>query len=529
VTRAEPACIALPEPGAEAALLPLLDTLRVAVTTFDTQGRLTYANAHLNYLFACLPPREELVGLGYGELLRLVAAGGEIAPAVLAGGIDAFVAACLAQLQPGNFLPRDIDLAGGRVVEVKARRSPGGDAILLWSDVTQARAQFSRLEEAVALSADAFAFYDRDDRLVMANALYARFVGVELDALPGRTFREVMTMVALSGRTVLETDPQVWMQRRMVIHAQPAGHVTVKTNDGRAWLVRDRATSDGGRAVIFTDITDKVRAEAALAEQEDALERSRAEARRQSDYLADLARRLDQATARADSAKTTLLRTMSHELKTPLNAILGFSDLMATMADRLSADQVREYAGLIRQGGTNLLKIINQIMDLTKISAGRYELHRTPVDVGAMLWLGRDGFGELAAQRGLTIDAGRVSLGMMADADEAVLAAMIHGLIDNAVTHTDPGCKVSLSAARQDGMIVIGVHDNGRGVPAEDLARIQEPFEHGGRGEGAHHTQGAGLGLTLIKAFAGLHGGRLELSSGNGDGFTARLILPASA
>ena len=78
-------------------------------------------------------------------------------------------------------------------------------------------------------------------------------------------------------------------------------------------------------------------------------------------------------------------------------------------------------------------------------------------------------------------------------------------------------------------MIVIGVHDNGRGVPAEDLARIQEPFEHGGRGEGAHHTQGAGLGLTLIKAFAGLHGGRLELSSGNGDGFTARLILPASA
>src|SRR5690606_2298543 len=128
-----------------------------------------------------------------------------------------------------------------------------------------------------------------------------------------------------------------------------------------------------------------------------------AEARRQSGYLADLTRRLDQATARADSAKTTFLRTMSHELKTPLNAILGFSDLMATMAARLSPAQIQEYAALIHQGGANLLKIITQIMDLTKISAGRYELQRGAVDAGAILWLERDNCGEHAARCGVTI------------------------------------------------------------------------------------------------------------------------------
>src|SRR6185312_5255161 len=193
-----------------------------------------------------------------------------------------------------------------------------------------------------------------------------------------------------------------WVTRRMRGHRSDASADTLQTTSGHAYLVRDRATSDGGRAVVFTDITEKSRAEDALAQTQTVLESSRDKA--PTGYLADLTKRLDSATAQADKAKTTLLRTMSHELKTPLNAILGFSDLMATLADRVSADQIREYAGLIRQGGTNLLKIINQIMDLTKISAGRYELHRAAVDVGALLWLERDAFCEPATQRGVAID-----------------------------------------------------------------------------------------------------------------------------
>jgi signal transduction histidine kinase len=230
-----------------------------------------------------------------------------------------------------------------------------------------------------------------------------------------------------------------------------------------------------------------------------------------------------------DSAKTTLLRTMGHELKTPLNAILGFSDLMATLSDTLGPEQIREYAGLVHQGGTNLLKMINQIMDLTKISAGRYDLRRSGVDAGGLLWLARDAFLERAQARGITIDAGPAPVGMMVDADEAVLSAMIHSLLDNAVTFTRAGGIVTLAAQAEAGLVRITVQDNGPGVAPDDLARIQQPFEHAGRSEGSQHSKGAGLGLTLVKAFVELHGGKLELSSRQGEGFTASLLLPAAA
>jgi signal transduction histidine kinase len=117
----------------------------------------------------------------------------------------------------------------------------------------------------------------------------------------------------------------------------------------------------------------------------------------------------------------------------------------------------------------------------------------------------------------------------MVDADEAVLTVMLHNLVDNAVTFTREGGRVTLSAAAGAAGMVVAVEDNGHGVPPEDLARIQEPFEHAGRNEAAEHSRGAGLGLTLVRAFAELHGGKLELSSSPGLGFRAALVLPPAA
>jgi signal transduction histidine kinase len=115
----------------------------------------------------------------------------------------------------------------------------------------------------------------------------------------------------------------------------------------------------------------------------------------------------------------------------------------------------------------------------------------------------------------------------MADADETVFTAMMHSLVDNAVTFARG--TVVLSAVLCEAGIAVTVRDDGAGVAPEDLARIQEPFEHAGRGEGAEHSKGAGLGLTLVKAFAELHGGGLELSSEPGAGFCATVTLPAAA
>jgi two-component system cell cycle sensor histidine kinase PleC len=512
-----------------AALLATLDSLRCAITIFDSAGRLLHANAHLNYLFRSFPPRQALIGRRYEELVRLEIAGGEIAPAALAGGVKPFIAQRLEQLKENAFAPHDVALRDHRVVEIKARRGKDGSTVLLWTDVTAARAQLIRLQEAVALSAEAFAFYDANDRLILANDLYAHLCGVQtLDQLMGKSFPEIAAMGAYSGRILLDETPEQWLERRLHSHRAHAGAMTLRTNTGEAYLVRDRASPDGGRVMIFTDVTDKIRAETALAEQGHALADSRARTEQQSSYLADLASRLDQASASVDSAKTTLLRTMGHELKTPLNAILGFSDLMGTLADTMGPEQIREYAGLVHQGGDNLLKIINQIMDLTKISAGRYDLRRVPVDAGGLLWMAREAFLAPALARGIAIDADRCPVGLLADADEAVLSAMMHSLLDNAVTFTT-GNRIILSASAGKAGITLTVEDNGLGVAPEDLARIQEPFEHAGRGEGSQHAKGAGLGLTLVKAFAELHGGGLELDSRPGKGFRATVMLPAAS
>ena len=509
-----------------AALLDVLDALRAALTIFDAQGRLLHANAHLNYLLRGLPPLHHLIGRRYEDLVRMEIAGGQIAASALAGGPDAFVARRLSQLRPGNYAPVDVALSDHRVLELKARHTPEGHVAILWSDVTAARAQMARLEEAVRLSADAFALFDHEDRLLMGNELYGQLVGVKVEDLVGIPFPEIAAMVAFNGRLALDEPPQIWLERRLKGHRQRAAHATLRTSDDKSYLVRDRATPDGGRAMVFTDITDKVRAETALIEQQGALADSLEQAKRQSSYLADLTQQLDQDSAKVASAKTTLLRTMGHELKTPLNAILGFSDLMGTLADGLTPEQVREYAGLIHQGGANLLKMINQIMDLTKISAGRYDLRRGAVDAGSALWLTRDVFTAKAQARGVTIDADQAPIGLMVDADESVFTAMMHSLVDNAVTFTAPGCTVRLSVTVHPAGIAATVADDGPGVSPDDLARIQEPFEHGGRNEAAEHATGAGLGLTLVKAFAELHGGRLELDSGPGAGFRARVILP---
>jgi signal transduction histidine kinase len=331
----------------------------------------------------------------------------------------------------------------------------------------------------------------------------------------------------------IDGDRQAWIERRLDLHNAPAGAMTLEMSNGAAYLVRDRRTRDG-RVTVLTDITDERRAEAALAEQGHALERTRAElaqtqhdARNQATYLADLTRRLDAASASADTTKKTLLRTMSHELKTPLNAIIGFSDLLGQMADRFDTSQVREYATLIHAGGHNLLRLINQILDLTKIAAGRFELQRERLDVGGALWAAKDSYGERAAAKNIAIDVEACPFGLVAELDEHAFGQMITQLMNNAIAFAPHGSTIRLSAEAAGGLVSLRIADSGPGVAAEDLARILEPFEQVGRGT-TDHTHGAGLGLTLTKAFAELHGGSLSIESAPGKGFAATITLPAA-
>ncbi len=518
------------------AVLEALDALRVAITVFDRQHRLVYANAQYNYLYRSLPLHETLIGHSYEALVRLEIEGGEIAHSALLDGVEAYVARRIAQFTPGEYRPVDVPRADGRVIEIKARQARSGGWIALLSDVTDARHNFMRLEDAIALSADAFAFFDARDRLAMCNALFAQLHGAaQQGELKGWTFSEIVERSARSGRFVIEGGIEDWLEHRHEAHQAPAGALTVTSTGGCAYLVRDRITRDGGRVIVFTDVTDRRRAESTVEEQTRALKQTRrALARTQTEveknerYLADLNAKLGAAEAEASTAKTTFLRTMSHELKTPLNAIIGFSDLLRQMSDRVTPEQVAEYAGLIHQGGHNLLKMIVQILDLTKIAAGRYDLHRAAVDAGAILWNVKGDFENRALAKGLSIDADSCPLGFCVRADENTLRAMCSQLVENAVHFTPQGGRITMLAETIDGRARLMVHDNGPGVAPQDLARILKPFEQSAGNGTTQHSYGAGLGLTLVKELAELNGGTLRLDSKLGAGFTATIELPAA-
>ena len=210
--------------------------------------------------------------------------------------VDAFVARRRAQLTEGEYRPLDIRLSDGRVVEIKARRTRRGGWIALWSDVTYARHAQARLEDAVALSADAFAFFDHDDVLAMCNDAYAAFYGrAHASEIIGKRFADLITHAYDSHLLAAGEDRQAWIARRLEAHRAPAGVMTVELANGEAYLMRDRLTGEGGRVVVFTDVTDRRRAETALEEQTRALAETRSAAAAQADYLADLTRRFDEA------------------------------------------------------------------------------------------------------------------------------------------------------------------------------------------------------------------------------------------
>jgi two-component system, cell cycle sensor histidine kinase PleC len=512
--------VELGDTGADVApvVLDALDCLRVAVTIFDSDERLLYANAHYNYLFRSMPRAEALPGRTYDELIRLEIVGGETA---LDGGIEDYVAARRAQFHNSDYAPRDIRLCDGRIIEIKARRTAEGGWIALWSDATHARHVLGRLEDAIDLSADAFAFWDARDRLTLCNADFAQLHGQgRPEDLTGIIFEDLIQNSVRRGHVKIDGDAQAWIARRVETHRSPAGTLTVEMASGAAYLVRERATRDGGRATVYTDVTDRRRVESAL-------KKSEIEAAAQATYLADLTARLDAASSEADTAKTTLLRTMSHELKTPLNAILGFADLLRSTAPRFSMDQIVEYSGLIHMAGRNLLRLINQILDLTKVAAGRFPLQHSAVPVATVLHDAYDQYRVAAGEKAIAFRIRPCPADAIAMADEAALITMVRNLVENAVAFTHNGGEISLSAERAGDYVRIRIADNGPGVAAADLLRIVQPFEQAGRSM-HDHPNGAGLGLPLVKSLAEMQGGALILQSALGEGFAATLQLPAA-
>jgi two-component system cell cycle sensor histidine kinase PleC len=224
----------------------------------------------------------------------------------------------------------------------------------------------------------------------------------------------------------------------------------------------------------------------------------------------------------ANKAKSEFLANMSHELRTPLNAILGFSEMLES---EFFAGRRREYAKLIQQSGRHLLTLINDILDLAKIEAGRFSLKEEPIDVAALVEACAQLMVVKAIEGEIVLKSELAPLEIVAD--DRAMRQMLLNLLSNALKFTAAGGTVTIFARKdKDGRCAFGVTDTGVGISPEDQARVFENFGQG-RHDAVTAEKGTGLGLPIVKGLAAAHGGEVVLQSTRGKGTTVTVYLPA--
>ncbi len=243
---------------------------------------------------------------------------------------------------------------------------------------------------------------------------------------------------------------------------------------------------------------------------------------------AELLKMRDEAES-ANRAKSRFLANMSHELRTPLNAVIGFSEILnRELFGTLGEARYRDYARLIHESGEHLLQMVNDILDMSKIEAGKFKIVKEPFNVGALVKSCCDLMRHTAEQRSLSlivdIEPGIPEL----PADKRACKQMLLNVISNAIKFTDPGGWVRVSAKVAGRNVALSVADNGIGIAEADLPKLGNPFVQANNSYDRSYD-GAGLGLSVVKGLAKLHGGKLELVSTLGAGTTATILLPLDA
>jgi PAS domain S-box-containing protein len=362
----------------------------------------------------------------------------------------------------------------------------------------------TRLMEAIEAQSDAFALFDAEDRLVLCNRRFRDFHPTHADAIiAGATF-ESQLRIGLERAAFPDAvgREEAWLAERMAHHRKDESTLEQRLANGRWHRITERRTKDGGTVGVRTDITELKAREAELQ-----VAKEEAEA--------------------ANRAKSEFLANMSHELRTPLNAIIGFSDLMLDGVGVASNNErFLEYAKDINDSGRHLLDVINDILDLSKIEAGKFELHETTVDIEALvrsiLHLVEGRANEVGLDLGAEFGADLPWLWV----DERAIKQICLNLLSNAVKFTPPGGRVTVRvAAADEGGLTIAVNDTGIGIASQNIEKVQEPFSQVDS-IFSRKFPGTGLGLPLVKLLAEMHDGVLALDSEVDVGTTATICFP---
>ncbi|KAA0683296.1 sensor histidine kinase [Roseomonas genomospecies 6] len=307
-----------------------------------------------------------------------------------------------------------------------------------------------------------------------------------------------------------------------IIVAVPYEQVSSRLNQTRTTILAGAAGAGLATLVLSLVVTRHARRR----------RHAEAEARRAREaMLVEQRRRLESEKDHAEAAnraKSDFLANMSHELRTPLNAIIGFSEALLSGLFGPSPPKHQEYIGSIHASGQHLLSLVNDVLDMAKIEAGRLELYPEPVPVAVLLGECLELMEALADQKGVRMVGAPVEPGLTVVADNIRLRQAVLNLLSNAIKFTPSGGHVRAEAARgEDGSVTLTIADSGVGMSPEDIQIALEPF----RQVNSYMTKaqsGTGLGLPLAKRFVEAHGGRLELRSAPGEGTVVRIVLPGT-
>jgi len=409
------------------------------------------------------------------------------------------------EFREGEFARRPANGVGQELFPVEfsvAPRPDGEGAVVSFRDISERRRSEltlqrfqQRLVDAIESMDDAFALFDADDRLALYNLHFVELFAVAGDVIRiGMPFSELVAEVARQQFYAIPSDDtERWLAERIEAHRRAEGSSELPMSNGRWLRVTERRTREGSTVVIWSDVSH-----------------------------------LKQALITADHAsraKSEFLARMSHELRTPLNAILGFAQVLDKSGGPLLATAQRECVTHILSGGHHLLGLINEVLDLSAIEAGRLQVDIEEVALTPLIRECLTLVSPQATDRQVEVvtgDAGDTAV----RADRTRLKQVLLNLLSNGIKYNRPGGRLTLEIAELEDRLRLTVSDTGRGIPADLAARVFEPFDR----LGAKQVEGTGIGLAITRRMVELMGGRIDFTStpGVGTRFNVDLVKAGS-